>query len=145
MGLQMRIHLRDILQKNSLRNYYLRGRVEGFQFDVLLANYRGHFLSTIEQLEVSINDQAVPKKDILFCLNGKECIVDDLKNQSNEFWTIATPATIKVRKPGGLEKGSHKVTLTLILRNPYLPKPGSTQPHDYIPINSSDEQHMELC
>lgn len=144
MGLQMRIVLRDILRKKSLKNYYLRGQVEGFQFEVFLANYRGHFLSTMEQLAVSIDDQPVPKKDILFCLNGKEFIVDDLKNQSNEFWNIAAPATIKVRKPGGLEKGTHKVGLTLVLRNPYLPKPGSSEPHSYIPINSSDEQFLEL-
>ncbi len=145
MALVMRVNFTDILQRRSLKNYYMHGRVEGFQFQVRLSYYRGHFLSVIEKLGVKIDDEAVPKKDILFCLNGKEFIVDDLKNQPNEFWNIVAPATIKVRKAGGLEPGKHKVTLELMLRNPYLPLPGSTEEHCYTPIDSCDEQVMELC
>lgn len=145
MGLVMRVNFTDILQKNSLKNYYLRGKVEGFQFQVRLSYYRGHFLSVIEKLGVKIDDNVIPEKDILFCLNGKEFIVADLKNQPNEFWNILTPATIKVRKPGGLEPGPHKVSFELILRNPYLPLPGSTEEHCYTPINCSDEQVLDLC
>lgn len=144
MALEMRVNFTDILQKNSLKNYYLHGQVEGFQFQVRLSYYRGHFLSVIEKLGVEIDDQTVPKKNILFCLNGKEFIIDDLKNQSNEFWNILTPAIIKVRMPGGLKPGKHKVKLELMLRNPYLPLPGSTEEHCYTPINSCDEQYMIL-
>lgn len=144
MGLVMRVNFTDILQKDTLKNYYLHGQIEGFQFKVRLSYYRGHFLSVIEKLGVKVDDEIVPEKDILFCLNGKEFIVADLKNQSNEFWNILTPATIKVRKAGGLKPGKHKVSLELMLRNPYLPLPGSTEEHCYTPIDSCDEQYMEL-
>lgn len=144
MALEMRVNFTNILCKGTLKNYYLQGQIEGFVFQVRLSYYRGHFLSAIDKFGLKIDDEAIPQKDILFCLNDKEFTVEELKNQSNEFWNILDPATIKVRKRRGLKPGNHKVTLELMLRCPYLPLPGSIREHHYVPINSCDEQFMEL-
>lgn len=144
MGLVMRIVMTDILCPNTLRNVYVNGKAAGFSFDVRLGYYRGHYLSDIEELSISVDHRKIPEEDIVFQLNDKEFSPGELKYQISEFWNILAPATILVYQPGGLDPGDHEVALTLMLRSPYLPVPGSDRPHDYVPIDSSDMQTMAL-
>ena len=78
--------------------------------------------------------------DIIFGINGKEFSVYQLPHLVSEFWTILTPANIKVRKPGGLPDGEHEIELTLMLRSPYMPLPGGEGEHNYVPIDSCDKK-----
>lgn len=144
MALVMRYQMTDILQDGTLRNYYVSGKIQGFQFDVRLGYYRGHYLSTIDELAVEIDNMVIPSQCITFCVNGKEFCPAELKYQVSEFWTILQPATIKIIYPGGLAEGEHLVNLTLILRSPYMPLPGATEPHSYTPIDSCDKKTMTL-
>ena len=53
MAFAMRMRLSDeIIKTKTFRSYYVNGKKNGFEFDVQLAYYRGHYLSCIEQLEV---------------------------------------------------------------------------------------------
>lgn len=142
MGFVMRVKLTETLRDGTLKNYFEAGKKSGYQFDVRLAYYRGHYLSVIDQLEVEVDGEAVPKEDIRFCVNNKKFTVDQLKDAYYEFWSIKKPATIMVRKPGGLCAGKHNVKLTLIFRNPYLPQPGADD--RYTPVDSCDEKEMVL-
>lgn len=144
MGLVMRIAMSDILQKGTLKNHYVNGKRMGFQFDVCLGYYRGHYLSDIDELAVTIDGTEIPGEDLLFCLRGKEYAPCELKYLISEFWDIRTPAVIQIHSPGGLPEGDHTISLRLMLRSPYLPKPGSDRPHDYVPIDSCDEQILTL-
>ena len=144
MGFSLRIAFTDILQNDSLENVYMNGFIIGYRFKVRLGYYRGHYLSVIDKLAVEVDRREVPEENILFCLNGKEFEPVELRHQVSEFWDIVEPAAIRVFAPGGLEAGEHTVKLTLLLRCPYLPQPGSTQPHHYVPIDSSDEQVLCL-
>lgn len=136
MGFAMRINFVDVIVDESLRNEYRNGRLMGYAFDVRLSCYRGHFLSTIDCLEVTVDEERVPEEYITFCLNGKELSVSQVKEGYTEFWSLLDPATIKIHKPGGLLSGSHKIDLKLMLRVPYLPLPGSGNDHTYMPLDS---------
>lgn len=144
MGLVMKIRFTDVIKDGTLKNYYVNGKVCGYQFDIRLGYYRGHYLSDIEQLDVEMDGQKASSKDITFCLNGKEFSPEELKYQVSEFWTIITPATVVVRKTGGLCSGKHDLNLTLMLRSPYLPLPGATMAHTYTPIDSCERKTIVL-
>lgn len=144
MSFSMRLVFTDILRPDSLRNFPSDRQALGYQFQVRLAYYRGHYLSCIDQFQLEVDGQTVADKALLFCLNGKEFEPVELRRQSAEFWEILKPATIKVHHPGGLEPGEHNVKLTLMLRSPYMPQPGASEPHRYVPIDSSDEQALVL-
>jgi hypothetical protein len=144
MALALKVRMSDVIQNGTLRNYYVNGTVCGYQFDVRLGYYRGHYLSVIEKLGVEIDNQSVDSKDITFCLGGKEFAVDELKYQISEFWTILTSAMLMIRKPGGLQPGEHSINLVLMLRSPYLPMPGVTTSHSYVPIDSCEQKIVAL-
>lgn len=144
MGLVMKLKFTDIIRENTLKNYYVNGSVCGFQFDVRLGYYRGHYLSVIDELGVIVDGETFSKQEITFCLNGKEFGITELKHQVSEFWTILTPATIMVRKSGGLSSGEHEIDFKLMLRSPYMPLPGASEAHAYTPIDSCEKKKVML-
>ena len=73
MGFAMRMKLNDeIIKKDSFKSMYINGKKNGFQFDVQLSYYRGHYLSDIDLLEVYIDGEKMPQEAVTFELNGKE-------------------------------------------------------------------------
>ena len=142
MGFVMRVKLTEILRDGTLKNYYEMGKPAGYQVDVRLAYYRGQYLSVIDQLELAVDGVKADDQDLRLCLNGNEFAPWELKEAYQEFWGIKTPATLKVRMPGGLTAGDHQVKLTLMFRCPYLPLPGAE--HAYAPVDSCDEKTMTL-
>ena len=143
MGFEMRIKLTEILLDGTLINYYENKKIAGYEFQTRLAYYRGQYLSVIDKLQVTIDGEVVPDEDLRFCINNKEFAVWELKEAYYEFWRIIDPATIKIRKPGGLAAGEHDVKLTLMFRCPYLPIPGAE--HGYAPVNGCDQKTMTLA
>lgn len=136
MALKMKMHFVDVVQQGTLRNVQVDGEKVGFQFDIRLGYYRGHFLSCIDEFWVTVDGEKYEGKDLWFCLGDKEFGADMLKLCSTEFWPLLKPATVKVYKKGGLAKGNHQVNVQLMLRVPYMAMPGSTKPHDYVPLDS---------
>ena len=119
MGLALRLNFVDVVCDNSLKNFWANGKKIGYQFDVRLSYYRGHFLSTIDEIGVKVDGVDVPTENISLCLDGKEYGVAELHDLVNVFWPIIEPATIKVFQPGGLSEGKHDVDFTLYFRSPY--------------------------
>ncbi len=142
MGFAMRVNFVDVIVEDSLRNEYINGEKLGYAFDVRLSYYRGHFLSDIDCLEVKMDGEKVAEQDITFCLNQKELSVSQVKEAYTDFWKLLDAAVIRIHKPGGLSTGLHKVELTLMLRVPYLPLPGSDNDHTYMPLNSCGEKTL---
>lgn len=120
MGLALRLNFVDVVCDDSLKNVWANGKRIGFQFDVRLSYYRGHFLSTIDEIGVKVDDAEIPAENISLCLGGKEYGVAELHDLVNVFWPIIEPATIKVFHPGGLSAGEHDVDFTLYFRSPYM-------------------------
>ena len=120
MGLALRLNFVDVVCDDSLKNFWANGKKIGYQFDVRLSYYRGHFLSTIDEIGVKVDGVDVPTENISLCLDGKEYGVAELHDLVNVFWPIIEPATIKVFQPGGLSEGAHDVDFTLYFRSPYM-------------------------
>lgn len=137
MGFAMRMPLNsEIVKKSSFKSMYINGAKNGFEFDVQLAYYRGHYLSDIDLLEVYIDGEKMPQEAVTFELNGKEMPVYKLSWAVTEFWSQVVPAKIRVIKKGGLSEGEHELELKLMLRVPYMCI-GSN--HTYMPLDSGDK------
>lgn len=141
MAFAMRINYVDVICDNSFKNVFANGKKVGYQFDIRLSYYRGHFLSVIDQLEVKLDKKEVPQDTITFCLHGKEFGVSQLHDLVSEFWTIAEPATIKVFKDGGIESGEHEIDLVLMFHSPYMP----ISETEYMPIDGCGNKKLVLA
>lgn len=137
MGFAMRMNLNgEIVKKDSFKSMYINGTKNGFEFDVQLGYYRGHYLSDIDLLEVYVDGEKMPQEAVTFELNGKEMPVYKLSWAVTEFWSQVVPARIHVIKKGGLSVGDHELELKLMLRVPYM----SIGPnHTYMPLDSGDK------
>lgn len=144
MGFAMRVNFVDVVCDNSLQNDYINGRKSGFSFDIRLSYYRGHFLSDIDEFEVTVDGKTYAPEDVYFCINGKELGSSEIKEAYTEFWNILEPAHITVICPGGLKAGKHHVEVKLMMRVPYLPLPGADNDHAYMPLDSCGEKVLEI-
>ena len=142
MGFSMRINFVDVICDDSLRNSYINGLKNGYEFDIRLSYYRGLFLSCVNSFALTVDGEEVPNSEVTFSINGKELFVDQLSSLSSEFWKLLEPAKIKVLKEGGLPKGSHNLKLDFYLRVPYLPLPGGDSDHNYVPLDSCGEKEL---
>ena len=140
MPVALRLNFTDVVRDGTLKNVYAGGKKVGYQFDVRLSYYRGHFLSVIDELSVKTDGMEVPANDITFCLKGEEYGLAQLHDLVTVFWPIAEPATIKIFKPGGLEAGQHEIDFHLLFRSPYM-EFGEGQ---YMPCDSSEVKMLEL-
>ena len=131
MAFAMRMKLNsEIIKKNSFKNLYINGRKNGFEFDVQLAYYRGHYLSDIDLLEVYLDGEKMPQEAVTFEIKGKE------------FWSQVEPAKIRVIKKGGVEAGEHEVELKLMLRVPYMQ---IGPDHNFMPLDSGDHVVVQVA
>lgn len=116
----LRLNFTDVICDDSMKHIYANGQKVGCQFDVRMSYYRGHFLSTIDELRVLIDGKEIDKQDIRFCLKESEYGIDQLPMLGNVFWSIIEPATIKVFKKGGYPKGEHEIEFIMYFRSPYM-------------------------
>ena len=49
MAFAMRINFVDVVCDDSMKNIFANGKKVGYQFDIRLSYYRGHFLSVIDE------------------------------------------------------------------------------------------------
>lgn len=137
MAFAMRMQLNpEIIKKNTFKNMYINGKKNGFEFDVQLAYYRGHYLSDIDLLEVYMDGEKMPQEAVTFELNGKEMPVYKLRYAVTEFWSQVAPAKIRVIKKGGVQPGEHELELKLMLRVPYMQ---IGPDHNFMPLDSGDK------
>ncbi|MGI5932285.1 MAG: C-glycoside deglycosidase beta subunit domain-containing protein [Eubacterium sp.] len=137
MGFAMRMNLNgEIVKKDSFRNLYINGKRNGFEFDVQLGYYRGHYLSDIDLLEVYLDGEKMPREAVTFELNGKEMPVYKLAGAVTEFWSQVVPAKIRVILPGGVADGEHELDFRLMLRIPYMQ---IGPDHTFMPLDSGEK------
>ena len=140
MAFAMKMRFIDVIQDESLKNIYVNGEKVGFEFKIRLGYYRGHFLSCIDLLELTIDNNQIPSNQITFCVNGKEFELYELKESYSEFWSLLEPATIKVVDGSGLENKEYNVDFNLMLRLPYM----SLGPNKYMPLDSGEQKVIKI-
>ncbi len=141
MGFAMRMNFVDVVVDDSLKNVKVNGKNIGYQFDIRLSYYRGHFLSVIDEFGVKVDGKEVPAETIKFCINGKEFSPIEFDKCYTEFWQVIEPATIKVFCPEGLSEGEHDIDVTLFFRSPYMP---IGPDHQYIPVDSCGSKTLKV-
>ena len=133
MAFAMRMNFVDVVVDGSLKNYCVNGKTMGYQFDIRLSYYRGHFLSVIDEFAVKVDGETVPNEHIKFCVNGKAFSPVEFDKCYTEFWRITDPATVRVFYLGGLRSGNHDIDVTLMFHSPYMP---IGPDHQYMPVDS---------
>lgn len=140
MGFALRINFVDVICDDSLKNTFIDGKKSGFSFDVRLSNYRGHYLSCIDEFKVTVDGEEIADSDVTFGINNKEFNVTEFPYLISEFWQLIEPAHINVIKKGGLSAGEHNIKVHLMLRVPYMPLSASAEDTKYMPLDSCGEK-----
>jgi Domain of unknown function (DUF6379) len=105
----------------EFRNVKDANNVTGFQVKVRLPYYRGVWLSTVHHLELKVDDENFSRDKMTLSVAGRTFTMDELENATTVRWFFGDPATLIIRKPGGLSVGMHTVYYAVGWRHSYLP------------------------
>lgn len=112
---------KECIQSRGFRNTVKQNEVVGFQFDIRLMYYRGLWLSQIRPITVKIDGQEVPQTDILWEIEGEKYTHEEMAQIGDIQWNVLSPATIHVKKKGGLELGYHELEVDHRFSSSYMP------------------------
>jgi hypothetical protein len=93
----------------------------GFAFLGRLPYYRGLGLSMVEDLQIVIDGEAIPREDVRFSVRGKTYTLDQMETTYDDRWNFGEKAKITALKAGGLAPGKHKLEFAVRNRVSYLP------------------------
>ncbi|MDR1851809.1 MAG: DUF6379 domain-containing protein [Propionibacteriaceae bacterium] len=101
---------KEIVQARGFRNTRdAKGNVDGFQFRIKTGYYKGIWLSQFRVGDAKVDGETIAREDVIWEINGIEYTPDEMLLIGDTYWQVATPATVKIRRPGGLEQGYHTV------------------------------------
>jgi hypothetical protein len=112
---------KECIQSRGFRNTVTNDEISGFQFDIRLMYYRGLWLSQIRPISVKIDGVPIPQEDILWEIEGETYKQEDLEKIGDIQWNVLSPATIHVKKKGGLEEGFHELEVDHRFSSSYMP------------------------
>jgi hypothetical protein len=114
----------NVFIEETCKNVEENGKITGYEMQTHITYYRGIPLSMINFIKVETDGEEVPEEDILFTPDHIDWFtLKEMETVAEIKWEYGCPATIRVRKEGGLEKGEHKVKLTVCTRTAYIPVP----------------------
>ncbi len=108
-----------LLEDQKIQRYTVNGIEMGYQFQIRYPSYRGTFLSCIEKLDFYLDGEKLDPSGIYFELNGKEYLIDELKDQYKAYWFVLDFATIRVMTDEIPAPGPHDITVDMYHRIPY--------------------------
>ena len=110
-----------IIVEGPTRNVVENGQATGFQVGVRVPYYRGLGLSMIEDIQLSVDDKAIPSDKIRVELHGNTYTLAEMEKEGTDRWEFGEVGTVKVLQSGGLTPGKHKFDLLFNLRISYMP------------------------
>ncbi|MFM6830047.1 MAG: DUF6379 domain-containing protein [Novosphingobium sp.] len=93
----------------------------GFSFLGRLPYYRGLGLSMIEDIQVSVDGELLPREAIRFSVRGKTYTLDEMETVYDDRWNFGEKATIIALNGGLPAGGTHAITFAVRMRVSYLP------------------------
>jgi Domain of unknown function (DUF6379) len=108
------------LTASILDNDALRAVDGGFELNIHLNWYRSLPLSSVKTVELTVNNEAIPREEIAFLVNGNAYALDELRERWDEMWFVLDPATLRVRRPLVRPGVGAEVSLRLGNRIPYI-------------------------
>jgi hypothetical protein len=120
MGLvnNQRAYDKHLLWQGGEGNIVVGDSVVGFRFPVRIPNFRGNYLSCIEEFSFALDGQALDPDKIELVLNGKRFRIGDLPQLFAEYWYVLDVGIIEVLHDGGLQ-GKHRIDAAMKLRYGY--------------------------
>ena len=101
-----------IVQQRGFHNTVDKdGNVDGFQFRMRTGYYKGVWLSQLRVGPAIVDGVEYPRESLIWVINGIEYTADEMLKEGYTYWQVDDCATIKVKKPGGLESGYHDVDI----------------------------------
>ncbi|WP_298287539.1 DUF6379 domain-containing protein [Novosphingobium sp.] len=94
---------------------------KGFAFYGRLPYYRGLGLSMIEDIQITVDGELVPREDVRFHVRGKTYTLDQMETVYDDRWNFGEKAKIIAMKADGLSAGDHKIEFAVRMRVSYLP------------------------
>ena len=114
---------RYMIVDTAVRNVRRDGKTVGFEFGARIAYYRGLGLSMVENLDVTVDGEKVPRENVRFTVGGKTFTLEQMETEYDARWEFGDVATVTVLKDGGLPPGPHRLELVENLRVAYMPFP----------------------
>lgn len=139
------------IQEGSLQNHCVCGVVTGYEFTLNNLSYRGIWLSTFEDIQITLDGERVPQDQVVLCLKGMKIPPRDLPGHSEVFWGATDVCQILVYQIGGLSQGTHKVEIDLVRRNDFghtvgNGEEGYAEALEFLnPMKIHDEAEMEVA
>ncbi len=107
-----------LLSEHGAGNSLVWGEPIGFHFQIRIPNFRGNYLSCVEELKFTLDGKEIEEKDISMLLNEKRFGISELPQMYKEYWNVDDQAVIEVLREGGLT-GRHKIGVCMRLRYGY--------------------------
>lgn len=99
-------------------NIEVCGQKIGYRFQVRMPNFRGNYLSCIEELRFTLDGEPVDPDRTELLLNDKRFRLGELPQMYKEYWNVSDCGVVEVLREGGLE-GAHRVGAVMRLRYGY--------------------------
>ena len=99
------------VQYKGFRNLYNEdGEAIGFQVGIRLISYRGSWLSQFRFAYVEVDGEKYRADRCTFVVSGVEYTYEETFTLGRVKWPLDEAMIIRVKKPGGLSQGNHKVS-----------------------------------
>ena len=110
-----------VIMNTGFKNTVDKGTTGGYQLNIRIPYYRSVYLSAVHQLDLEVDGESVPPADIRIVVAGKTFTIAQMFEADSVRWGFGDPATLLVRKPGGLKPGIHAFKIGIVIRKSYLP------------------------
>jgi hypothetical protein len=109
---------RIALPEDAIRNidYNKDARTDGFTFKLRNCYYTAQPISTIAGFKLRIDGEAISPDSISLIVRGARIRVPDAPTINEIWWRFGEVLDVHVEKPGGLQQGSHEMSLTIRMR-----------------------------
>lgn len=108
-----------LIEDQKIRQFTVDGIPMGWEFRIRYPSYRGTYLSCIEKFDLYLDGEKVDPKNMVFILDGKEYLMEQMKDQYKTYWFVLDYATLRVITGEVLPAGLHDVTIDMYHRIPY--------------------------
>ena len=112
---------KQVIQSTGFRNIVENGEITGFQLKIRLPYYRGVYLSQIKAGHLIVDGESFGEDEIQWRVNGEDYTYAQMKDAMDTHWHPMEPATLLVKKPGGLAQGYHDLTYGFCCTHSYMP------------------------
>ncbi len=111
----------EIIQTKGFSNIRSGDQVTGFRLQIRTPYYRGMWTSLIEGAEVAVDGERFARDITTWTIGDRTYTIAELAESGEDRWQFEQPATLNVKKLGGLEPGLHDVEVAITWRMSYIP------------------------